>query len=68
VTEDERDAVIARLLDGWRPAKADDDDDYLVWFGRSYYPEGLPEEWRDAPEEPMSDGEAAIIRAHRGVS
>jgi hypothetical protein len=45
--------VIARLLDGWRPASVGND-----WF-----------RWGDSSgtdrQEPMSDGEAAIIRNHQ---
>jgi hypothetical protein len=45
-----RDRVIARLLDGWRDAKRKGGTED-VWY--------KPGRW-----EPMSDGEAAIIRAH----
>jgi hypothetical protein len=46
----DRDKVIARLLDGWRDAKRKGGTED-VWY--------KPGRW-----EPMSDGEAAIIRAH----
>jgi hypothetical protein len=46
----EQRAVIARLLDGWRDAKRKGGTED-VWY--------KPGRW-----EPMSDGEAAIIRAH----
>lgn len=50
---DQRDGVIARLLDGWGLTE---DLDELLWIGG---PNG------DDVYEAMSDGEAAIIRAHQ---
>ncbi len=54
---EDRDRVIARLLDGWRPV-VDPPDEPGLWVETWYYTE-------EPTEEEMSDGEAAIIRAHQ---
>lgn len=55
---DDRDRVIARLLDGWAAFERPVDE----WLWRRA--EGGIDHHRFA-FEPMSDGEAAIIRAHQ---
>jgi hypothetical protein len=52
---DDRDRVIARLLDGWWPVLGDPPKtEGPLWFER--FGNGI---------DSMSDGEAAIIRAHQ---